>query len=137
MLKIKRFRDQIATGEFTIVPGKVKCLVTPADVVDADEAMEKVLLSTGQFEYADEGDVGPGGRIITQEEIDTCQMILDDGPKMVEFDPNDPRNIAIKRLIDHYGGVDKIPEEMRERVLKGRKVSQEDLDNDPQEVAAG
>lgn len=139
LLKIKRFQNLVATGSFTLIPGKMKLIITPADVVDADDETSEILMGTGQFEMASELDVAEDGHLISQDEIDACRMVWDSEPSMKKFNPKDPTNIAIERLANHYGGVANIPDDVREKLqTRGADIAEAEIALDgPKEVATG
>jgi hypothetical protein len=141
LLKIKRFQNNVATTRFTLIPGKMKLLIGLHDVVDADDELTSILVGTGQFEPANEDDVNEveGGRLIDMDEVNACKMVWESEPAMVKFNPTDPKNLAIERLANHYGGVANIPEEIRERLLaRGADIAEaEEVLDGPKEAAAG
>lgn len=121
LIKIKRFRDQYMTGKFTVVGGKLPLVVTLEDICDFEGEILEQVMETGFFEPATESDVenmSDDAVLFDMEDVEASQAIADMTPQR-KFNPRSPKNVAIEKAIEQYGGVDEVPDNIRER-LGGR-----------------
>lgn len=127
LIKIKRFKDVVATGKFTVVAGKLPLEVTLEDVCDFEGEILEACLGTGCFDIATQQDVedlGPEGTLFDMEDYEAAKAIEGMTPTR-KFNPRNPKNVAIEKAIEQYGGVDDVPESIR-RALGGRLAMNEE-----------
>lgn len=133
LLKIKRFRDQVATGKFTVVGGKLPLVVGLDDICDFEGEILEQVLATGFFEPATDKDVEEmpdDGIVFDMDDVEVSQEIAGMTPQR-KFNPRSPKNVAIEKLIEEHDGVDNVPEHLR-RKLGGALAMEDTADGDDQ-----
>lgn len=116
MLRIKRFRDQMATTGFTVVAGKAALVIRPNDVIDAPTE-EDALMLTGMFEPCDQAFADQADLVFDQSDVDAARAVESMYSEVKPFNPRSPKNVAIQKAIEKYGGVDKVPDDIRKALL--------------------